>query len=86
MNLSSYVGFDYSQAILELSQKMTYSAIAKALGYNSKSSVNKIAGGVTPSHVRGEALWVLYVETFGRKPPRSLAQEKGTTKETVASV
>lgn len=86
MNLCEYVGFDYARSILELGQKMTYDDIARALGYKSKSSVNKIISGITPSHIRGEALWVLYTETFGRKPPHNTTQAKGTPKETPHSV
>ena len=31
--------------------------------------ISKIMAGATPSHRHGEAIWALYVDTFGRKPP-----------------
>lgn len=82
MSLVDCVGFDYAQAILELSHKMTYGDIAHALGYKNKSSIHMILAGSTPSHVRGEALWALYTETFARKPPHTVEQARGTGKQT----
>jgi hypothetical protein len=61
-------GFDYIQAILELRNVKSYSEIAYFCGYDSKRSISQIINGTEPSHAHGEALYILYVETFGRKP------------------
>lgn len=63
------VGFNYAQALLELSHKMTYEQLAEAIGYESKTSIHKILNGTMPSHIHGEAIWALYCDTFGKKPP-----------------
>ena len=73
---SEHVGFWYSQAIRELSHRMTYEHIADELGYKSKTSIFKILRGATPRHISGEALWALYVDTFHRKPPLKEHQSK----------
>lgn len=62
-------GFDYAQAIKDLLKKFTYSEIVDRLGYRSVGSLTAILDGKIPSHMHGEALWVLYRETYGRKPP-----------------
>lgn len=71
------VGFDYARSVLDLRQVLTYETIAERMGYESKSSVSRILAGVIPEHPQGEALWALYVETFGRKPPHSVEQAAG---------
>lgn len=86
MSILEYVGYDYAQTILELSHRMTYDQIARAVGYKNKSSVHMILDGSVPSHDRGEALWVLYQETFGRKPPHTAVQAKGRSKQTTPTV
>lgn len=68
------VGFDYCGAALDLLRVMTYERLAEALGYQSKGSVSQILDGAVPSHVQGEALWALYLQTFNRKPPMSVRQ------------
>ena len=81
MSRVDVVGFDYAQAILELSHKYTYQQIARAIGYASKGSIKKILSeGTVPSHIIGEALWDLYIDTFGRKP------KLRATKSTMPSV
>lgn len=65
-------GFDYQHAVRRLVDPFHYSyeQLADFLRYKSKSSVARILDGVVePSHSRGEALYILYVETFGEKPP-----------------
>lgn len=71
MDLPLYeqVGFNYSLAVLELLKVMTYDNIAFSIGYKNRSSVSAILCGSTPGHIQGEALWALYIETFGHKPP-----------------
>lgn len=61
-------GYDYPKAVLELRRVMSYAQIAARCGFLSPSAVSSIASGTVPSHPRGEALYILYVETFGRKP------------------
>lgn len=61
-------GFDYSRALLELRRRFTYDEIAQACGWESRSSVARILTGTVPHHPQGEALYILYVETFKRKP------------------
>ena len=69
MRLCDLVGFDYQRAILDLSRRLTYEEIAKAIGYDSKGSISAILKGTVPSHIQGEAIWALYCDTFGQKPP-----------------
>lgn len=72
------VGFDYSAALLRIRGKRTYAEIAEYCGYEDGSAISKIIqGDREPSHKRGEAIWVLYLELFGEKPPRSHAQAAG---------
>ena len=74
---SSPVGFDYANAIRALARKMTYEQIAKACGYDSRNSVYRVLNGAIPSHPQGEALFVLYREAFGDKPPMTQEQAAG---------
>lgn len=72
------VGFDYAHALLDLRHVMTYEQIAERLGYQSKGSISEIINRkVLPDHPRGEALYALYLERFGRKPPMSQDQAVG---------
>lgn len=73
------VGFDYVEAILDLRKRFTYAQLIQKLGYESPAAINKILAGAVPSHERGEALYVLYRETFGRKPPLNIHQRKQLT-------
>lgn len=74
------VGFDYAQTVRELNRLFTYEQIAECCGYDSPRSVRNLlepnlAGeSVVPSHRAGEALWAMYVETFGRRPPMQKGQ------------
>jgi len=68
------VGFDYTRAVAELLGKFTYQEIATNIGYRSVGSVTSILKGKVPSHLHGEALWVLYKRTFNRRPPLTDAQ------------
>ena len=67
--LPHQVGFDYAAALRELHEVMTLAQIAEVCGYESKGSVLNVLNGGIPSHPQGEAIYVLYVETFNRKPP-----------------
>lgn len=69
------VGFDYVKAMVELLERFTYREIAERLGYNSVGSITAVLDGKVPSHLHGEALWVLYRDTFGRRPPLSSVQQ-----------
>ena len=71
------VGFDYSKALLEVREFMTYDEIAEYLGYGSKASILQIIRGTLPAHPQGEAIWVLYRSLFARKPPLTDAQRVG---------
>ena len=71
------VGFDYRQAVLELRRIMSVAQIAEYLGYASWSSIVQITNGAVPAHPQGEALWVLYVREFSRKPPLTADQAAG---------
>ncbi len=71
------VGFDYAKAVLEIRKRMTYEEIAACLGYEYASSVGNIVNGRIPNHPQGEALFVLYLELFGRKPPMTAEQASG---------
>lgn len=67
--LHELVGFDYANALIELHSQLTYEQLAEALGYESKSTILKLLSGSVPSHIHGEAIWALYVQMFGKKPP-----------------
>lgn len=70
--LYEQVGFNYIEALAELLTRYTYSEIAHNVGYKSVGSITAVLEGKTPSHRHGEAIWALYVDTFGRKPPLDL--------------
>lgn len=67
--LFEQVGFDYSKAVRELTHKMSYRILIEKLGYESKGTIYHLIKGGIPDHIHGEAIWALYLETFGRKPP-----------------
>ena len=69
------LGFDYVQAMVDLLTKFTYREIAERLGYNSVGSITAVLDGKVPSHLHGEALWLLYRATFDRRPPLSSVQQ-----------
>ncbi len=73
------VGFDYLGAVLELLAVMSYAELARAIGYSSKGAISKILQGGVPTHAHGEAIWVVYREKFGEKPPMSTYQQQGHT-------
>lgn len=78
MNIPSVpVGFNYSLALLEILRNQTYEEIAAYLGYESVGAIGKIINGAIPSHPVGEALFALYLDIFGKKPPMSQAQALG---------
>jgi hypothetical protein len=74
------VGFNYAQTVRELNRIFTYEQIAECCGYESSRSVrnllelNPSGEPVVPSHRAGEALWAMYVEAFGRRPPTQKRQ------------
>lgn len=68
------VGFDYIRAIRDMLTRMTYEELAFNLGYKGASGISSLLNGKTPSHVHGEALWALYIDTFGKKPPLAIRQ------------
>lgn len=68
-------GFDYAQAIRELNRLFSYEEIGLSCGYAGREGINDIVNrGRKPSHEIGEAIYILYVETFNRKPPAKRAQ------------
>lgn len=67
--LHEQVGFDYVATVRELLERMTYMDLALSIGYESVGSISGLLKGRRPAHPQGEALWALYIETFGRKPP-----------------
>lgn len=67
--LHKEVGFRYSDAVLQLREFFNYDELAIVLGYKHRSSVSKILKGAIPSHRAGEALWILFIEVYGHKPP-----------------
>lgn len=69
------LGFDYVKAVADLLERLTYREIADRLGYNSVGSVTAILDGKVPSHLHGQALWMLYSATFGRRPPLTPVQQ-----------
>lgn len=73
-SLHARVGFDYAQAMKDLLKRLTHMEIAFRIGYQSTGSVTAVVKGVIPSHKHGEALWALYMEVFGTKPPMSEIQ------------
>jgi len=77
-SLYDLVGFDYVRAVSDLLLKFTYADIASRVGYRSTGSITSILDGQVPSHMHGEAIWALYIETFKRKPPL-IAQKNANT-------
>lgn len=71
------VGFNYSMALLAIRKHRTYEEIAAYLGYDSVGAIGKVIQGSVPSHPVGEAIYVLYRELFGTKPPMSSSQATG---------
>lgn len=71
------VGFNYSLAILQILKVRTYEDVAQYLGYESVGSISGLIDGSMPSHPVGEAIFVLYREIFGKKPPMSGTQAAG---------
>ena len=82
MTLINLVGYDYPQAIRKLNQRMTYEQIARAIGYDNRSSIAQMMNGAIPSHKHGEALWALYRNTFGEKPAQARPIGAGALKQT----
>lgn len=72
------VGFDYAQTILELRSRISYERIAEYCGYENKGSIAAVVEGAIPLHPAGEALYALYLEIFGRKPPMRTNQAIGS--------
>ena len=72
------VGFNYSLAILQILKVRTYDQVAAYLGYESVGSISGLIDGSLPSHPVGEAIFVLYREIYGAKPPMSGPQALGT--------
>jgi hypothetical protein len=77
--LYDQVGFNYVASIRELLTKMTYMELAFAIGYSSSGSISSLLRGRAPAHRHGEALWALYCDTFGKKPPLAVCAEKRDT-------
>lgn len=71
------VGFDYAAAVEKLHSKLSYAHIAEFCGYETAVSLLKVSRGATPSHPQGEAIWVLYRNTFGQRPPVTEEQAIG---------
>lgn len=71
------VGFDYAEALKSIATQMTYVVIADYIGYESSSSVERVIAGAIPPHPQGEAIWALFREIFGDKPPTSSEQDVG---------
>lgn len=62
-------GFDYAAAVRDIHRHMTYDEIAEFCGYENKASIHRVIQGAIPDHPRGEAIYILYMELFGHKPP-----------------
>ena len=71
------VGFDYAETIRQLNKRLTYEQIAEFCGYESRNAIYKILRGSQPAHPQGEALWVLYMAHFKKKPPATPEQVAG---------
>ena len=57
---------------------MTYAKICKQVGYKNRSSLYKLTDPIKPSipdHCHGEAIYALYRDTFGKKPPLKAHQK-----------
>jgi len=72
------VGFDYAHALLRIRGAQTYEQIAEFCGFACKQDIGKVINdGRIPSHPQGEAMWALYFQLFGEKPPMSSDQASG---------
>lgn len=71
------VGFDYARALLEIKKYRTHEEIAAFVGYESIGSISNILNGRIPNHPQGEAIFTLYREIFGKKPPMTSEQSNG---------
>lgn len=71
------VGFDYAKACLAIRKERTYAQMAEFCGYDSPNAIGRVIAGVIPSHPHGEAIYVLYRELFGAKPPMTGEQVTG---------
>lgn len=73
------VGFNYALTIKKLKQRYTEKFLCNYLGYADRAGLNKIENGAIPNHLIGEALFVLYKDTFNTKPPMYDLQANGFT-------
>ena len=71
--LFKQVGFDYAGALLELRNLLSYEELAALIGYESKASIARVIGGAEPPHRQGEAIWALYNDLMGKKPPLNVS-------------
>ena len=71
------VGFDYALAMAEIRTKLSFGKISDYLGYESRTSIYRVLDGAIPPHPQGEAIWALYRELFGDKPPVTKEQARG---------
>ena len=68
-------GFDYQATVRDLRKKFTDNEIARFC-QTGKGAVSKWESGKTkPTHPNGERLYILYSETFEKKPPSKPLQE-----------
>jgi len=67
--LAELVGFNYSLTVMELLRVYRHRDLAERLGYESPGALQYVLNGSIPSHIQGEAIWALYLDTFQRKPP-----------------
>lgn len=69
-------GFDYQETLRELNKLYPYETLAEFCRYKSKGSISKIiSGALVPKHPQGELIYMLYLQTFHRKPPNKGFQE-----------
>lgn len=79
------VGFDYAQALIDIRGHMTYDQIADVCGFVDKAAVARVVNGKIPRHPQGEAIWAVYLEIFGRKPPMPEQNLHGIVKVSLAT-
>lgn len=73
---NKHPGFHYAATLRELNRVYDYDEIKDFCGYKSKSSISKVLSGKqVPSHPQGELIYILYFETFNKKPPNKSFQE-----------
>lgn len=86
--LHDLVGFDYVAALRDILKRMTYEELAFRIGYSSTGGITAVLKGRVPSHRHGEAIWALYLELYGRKPPLLPAKDlqNGASEKVVASL